>query len=748
MSLFSNVDKKKNNRSRATYISIPVAVYGFEIYTSKVEEDFLTNSIIELYEYYNSCLCPNSIERVKDDLNLSASFVKLVIKNYLESIEENNDDSASGPEKKIVPTKKKRNIYLIFDLVTGEILPYILDDERKEKFTFQNDEEHGIRLSIGKSEVYTPHRIKAKLVAPYYLDAKRVSDFVREYYDYGKKAKHTPTSTGYVEYFDLICACYYDKRNTTNYSIHHPFINERAKWLEGDINLALKEDVAFKNKMELMKSSVDTKKLQENTQNNDFYRECEKALIKVYGEGINSHEAVKLQLIDLVMKYTVMVRHKKSNVEFEQLEAAKHDYYITMYTTIEQLFGYCFEANYVPGNHREYLKYVTGIDDSISGLYDLKKIASDFGFDDSGITGKEKFYKKQLLWLFNNQDGNNQSIITLIFANVIEATVNNEPHPFQYVVKEYKDLFENSFDEDIDTVINQARNMRNKSKHGNNKYLRWNYFDFQTFVFFLFDCIVLAPIKPDLKFDNNMFLGFEGLAELEKRVDDTVNNVSGLYPNLEKNDDAFEKAKYFIRASIVKNREFYTSADVLINEVINQFIYIVSQNSNETNISVVNKYLKKDATRTDVKLCISNILRAYNNATEVVGTYNPGNIRAKMYAEQMSTGNKLFYLLMLLDNNRDNNRPDILSVLLSNNPKFVEDVELWLKLRGHSEQYRVDVVDGNSTRGSAEDESDQTESINLSNEQIDVLKDRLLQTCDSICGYIFDIERKNKNGQK
>ena len=110
MSLFSNVDKKKNNRSRATYVSIPVAVYGFEMYTSKVEEDFLTNSIIELYEYYNSCLCPNSIERVKDDLNLSASFVKLVIKNYLESIEEDNDDRASRPEKKIVPTKKKRTV--------------------------------------------------------------------------------------------------------------------------------------------------------------------------------------------------------------------------------------------------------------------------------------------------------------------------------------------------------------------------------------------------------------------------------------------------------------------------------------------------------------------------------------------------------------------------------------------------------------------------------------------------------------
>lgn len=701
--VFDRAREKKVRHSLVEYISIPALALKFEITANTPHRDFLSDAVMALKDIYKNMSHKEIVSTIAKDLQLTDRLIETIIKAE-KAYEKELYDSEN------CEVKETKTINVFYDLLSKTYLPIVLDGEMYEQYKQECEDFSKYRKSIGDSNPYYIYRLQAtsnEIVNPKEDDIYEVLKTVL-----GRKGNEVKILyTGVSEYVDIVSALYYDPHDLNSYCAEHPFNDGRASWVLEDVKIYLENKGRGPDKLreilDKMKQSFDVNQKRisqkERNESESLLAECERKVYKRYNaEEINKY-AIKESLVNNVVKYAKILQIQSDDElinDFELVDKTKKEYYTAMFTFIEKILEHCFNKYYVSKNLSKYMKYLSEIDDGAYCIWDYTKAIETIGFDASSIDESERILKQDIEYIFKQQNANNKIITTLLYGNIIEALF-DETHPFNLLCYEYPKMFE---------IIYEAQELRKPSKHGNRNRIKSNYFDFQKFVYTLFDYIVLKPQNENINLTDISVEHSSYIREEYKRIDDEVAVKMEGYCYLTENEDAYYHARALERAMLSKDREYLSEAYNLIDELLKQLTFVYSGRNNEADKDMLKEILNDNYDRNNVAAIASSTLKRYGSDYEFKNRYNEDDFIYKTYTAKYSLGNRLFYLVFLLDKRH----PEFFKRFLSENADIFSLIERIcdpINGRGHNNDTKFD------------------------NEIIDFHK-KILKVCENICKYV------------
>lgn len=679
--VFIRAKKKRFKGSRIVCVAVPVVAYRYEVKTNSYQEDFLSDAVCKLRDFYAKNGNKECVNDISKDLGLSTSLVKAIIKEDEQARSLAEEDNG---EKRTIRTT---NFVVLFDKIAQQLLPYVMSSDDYESKKDACDDMAKYQTSIGDSTKYYIHKLclpSGVGAAPLTPSTEEVSALLRQRVFANKKRRNELFRilfSGISEERYLVTALYYDKSNAVEFCAENPFSSGRAPWMVQDVRHYLDKKYPYAQKlrdsMEKMAESVDKTATSNPERKNSLWQSCEEYLLKVYGSDIlDNQPELKDKLVCALEKYTKMI-HFCQNEDGEdvmmQLEESRRDYYVAIQNLIEIVFSYAFIANYESTKQKDYHAYLEQVEISNYCIYDYRKLARILGFDESQISKSAKFRKSDMYFAISNLS-ENADIHVHIFGCLLEAKFNKE-HPLWQVAVEYPNFFE---------YLSELEYLRNPSKHGNNDEIAWNSLDFQKFAFNLFDLMVAKKGKKNENaIDYNKFINHEGIGEDYKLLESMAQNSIQKYPHILNNPDAYNRALALEKAFEAQSGEYYSKAYNMIDEVLKQLVVSVSDHNNEIDRAFLNGVFHGEYTKDSIAEKAEAVLQQYDCSYHFKNRYNAENFGKASYSARLSLGNRVYYFILLADHRK----PGFLRRFLSENTQFfaaVEQVTDPLSGRGHS----------------------------------------------------------------
>ncbi len=663
--MFERVKEKKIKKSTSQCVAIPCLMFKYEFTSREAYSDFLVDAICGMYKAYKkefpSISKQDIITQIASDLKLKESLVELVSNSEKGYIDSENEDARP---------QRTDYIYFFYDLVGKKYLNFFLFDDKLSKFKHENNNEKLFRPSMGISKEYYINKLS--------YEYENINPKQDDIYDilkskFGKKAENAKLLyTSIADEVYIVSSLYYDHHDLSGYCAENPFDDGRASWIVDDVAIALKEPSRNKGlikSIEKMKESIKSKNINgvavPKSEKNTLWQVCETKINKRYGkEQLAKFPLIKESYINYFVKMTKLIQvgyDETLSTNEDIMQSAKKDYYIALYKMIEDILGYCFIKNHKNSFVKQYVSYISNMDDSQYCIYEYKKAMQDCGFNDEGVDDGERINKAEMRYTFEHQKSADKTITTLLYCNLIEALYDSK-HPFNALIYKYPDLF---------SIVYEARDLRNPSKHGSKNQIKWGYFDFQGFIIELFDTIVMNPINKNVKIqiDTNEYSS-DIKGEFEK-LDNEINTMLSNYIDIESNEDIAYYSRALVRAFISKDGEYLSEAYNLMNELLGQLIYVASGRDGEIDSKMLAECLGEDFDNNKVASSVEKIINNSGFPCNLTNRYNINGLKNGRIYEHLSLGNKLYYLIMLLYSSH----PEFLNELLDKDYKLIELVE-------------------------------------------------------------------------
>ena len=635
--MFDRVAKNKFKGSWSTYVTIPTVAYKYDVQTNSLDTDFVSEAVCALKDYYVSQGVQDIVNRIKDDLALSPSLIKAIIKNddqMKSELEEDNNGRRSISSHKFV---------VFFDMVGRKFLPIVLSDEQYNNLKTECEDRSHFQHSIGDSKAYKLYSLSIPGMnngIPLQPNEADISDLLHQKARKirRKDASWSITFSGVSEYVDIVSSVYFDKNNIVDFSGQNPFFEGRASWLCDDVNLVLSSghNTGLITQIQKMKDSIDLTGNSSGEKKNSLWVDCEEYVDSLYGKDRLLFPELKENLIRTIVKYTELVHLYKSeeNSDIQRLEEAKKNYYVAVYTLIEKIFEHSFTLNYNESAIQQYQHFIDDIDSDGFCLFDYQRLAKEAGFDSELIPEDIRIYKENLRFMVDNQSNDCKGdIYSIIFLNLLEAHFSTR-HPINSLSEKYVSLFE---------LIEQSRKLRNPSKHGGKDEIKWNNFDLQRFALDLYDALVMNPINGTV--NTNKFIEYENLDEEYQEISHEVDQGLAQYSFICNSPDAYNLAMVAVRAFLIHDAEYFSKASNLIQEILKQFTYILT-GRNIIDPKVLDKYFEGELTSELVYQKAQEVLNQYDATYTIENQhYNVVDFK-KVFTAKMSTGNLLMYFIL------------------------------------------------------------------------------------------------------
>jgi len=667
--VFDRAAKNKFKNSYTTYVAVPALAYRYEVKTDSLENDFISQSVCALNDYYKASSANDIVGLISKDLGLSKTLVKAIITNddLLKSeIEATNDKSSVSTHRFMV----------FYDLISRKFMPLVLPCEKFEEYKDDSDDRTHYRRSIGDSKSYRIQTLSMPGMyngIPYQPNESDVASVLHEKAPRIKRknALWSISYTGVSEFVDIVTSVYYDKNNVVDYCVEHPFFPGRAGWLAPDIDLVARQNGALSDQLQRMRDSVDLNAPQDGVRKNGLWIDCEEYVEQLFGKDkISLFPELKTALIQEIVNYTKLVHLYKNERSMSQIrfEESKKDYFVSVFSLMEKVFAHSLIINFDNTKINTYRELLRNIEADSYCLYDYRKMAEEVGFDKDCIPDRIKIYKSTISFIINNQSSN-ADVHSILFANLIEAKA-SEDHPFYQIADQYTMLFD---------FVEQARTLRNPSKHGSKDEIIWNNYDLQKFVVNLFEALVMNTERDQL--DSNKFIDYADLDEEYQAIDNMADSHLTGYESIWKNQDAYNFAMALERSLLSEDTEYYAKASNLLQEVLKQFTYQIT-GKNAIEAKVLSRYLSDGYTSETVVMSANDVLAQYETRCSLENNeYNVSGFR-KNFIAQLTTGNLLIYLIFATDYYK----PEVFKELLKRVPKMVELVQNVLSNRLHNAQ--------------------------------------------------------------
>ncbi len=667
--VFERVARTKFAKSSCVYVSVPAIAYHYCATINNSNDDFIYRAVHDLNQYYSSRGKPYNYDEISNDLGLEKDLVKVIIKRDIQT-----SPNGDGSETRNI---SNNSFIVLYDLISRKLMPLFLNTEQYEQYKEICEDKRHFRLSTGDSMTYYIHDLYERGMhndVPVQPDNQEVEFLLRE--RYYRRKRDVPLSvlfTGNSEYVDVVSALYYDKNNTSEYSAAHPFYKGLAGWITEDVKMVCEKDTKtaqhLSGQLNRMKESIDLS-IKSLKIKDTLFDECERYIDSVYGKKkLAAYPELRAALAESLACYTrrAHVYKERETIAEDRLESANKEYYVALYGLLEKCIKESFLKNFDQQRLVDYKKYIMGMQSDDYAIHDYRKLASEIGFDSSGIRDNVRIYEKRLRYLIDCQSSDTSDITVLLFANLLEAHF-SPVHPFHELARVHNMFF---------SLIEQARSLRNPAKHGTQNAMNWNHFDLQLLAFDVFDILVMSSRTKQL--DINKFLDYEGLDEDYQKVEEKAKSNLSPYTRIRDNHDVYNYALTLERSRIMSGSEYFSNAYNILDEVMKQFIYWITD-KNEIDKAVLERYLPEKKSKESVAECVNEILKRYNYPDVVERRYKYGSFNRE-YTASMTTGNLLLYLIMVTDYYR----PILLHRLLSENEEFVSLAERVFELRGHNE---------------------------------------------------------------
>ena len=696
--VFDRAARNKFKNSYTTYVAVPALAYRYEVKTDTLENDFISRSVCALNDYYKVSSQNDIVSLISKDLGLSKTLVKAIIANHelLKSeIEAADDNSAISTNRFMV----------FYDLISRSFMPLVLPCDKYEEYKDDTEDRSHYRRSIGDSKLY---RIQTLSVPGMYSGVPyqpNESDVASVLHDKAPKIKRknalwSISYTGVSEYVDIVTSVYYDKNNVVDYCVEHPFFPGRAGWLAQDIEIAARNNTSLSEQLRKMRDSVDLDTTQDGVRKNGLWLDCEEYVEQLFGKDkIVLFPELKSALIQEIVNYTKLVHLYKNERSMNQarFEESKKDYFVAVFSLMEKMFAHSFLINFDNTKISQYREILSNIETDSYCLYDYRKMAEEIGFDKEYIPDRIKIYISTISFLINNQSSN-ADVHSILFANLIEAKA-SEDHPFYQLADQYTTLFD---------FVEQARTLRNPSKHGSKDEIIWNNYDLQKFVINLFETLVMKTERDQL--DSNKFIDYADMDEEYQAIDKMADSHLTEYEHIWRNQDAYNYAMALERSLLSEDAEYYSKASNLLQEVLKQFAYQITE-KNAIESRVLNRYLPADFTSESVVISANAVLAQYETKSRLENNeYNVDGFK-KSFIAQLTTGNLLIYLIFATDYYKT----EVFKELLSRVPDMIQLVQNVLNNRRHNAQ-----ADFKNNR--KEIKGDHEQILSISNSILDLLE--------------------------
>lgn len=708
--VFIRAKKKRFKGSRIVYVAVPVVAYRYEVKTNSYQNDFLSDAVCKLRDYYLKKGDRDFINTIHEDLGLSTTLVKSIIKD-----DEQAQSVAEGDhgQHRIIRTT---SFVVLYDEISHQFLPNVMESDDYESKKDACDDLSKYHTSIGDSAKYFIHKLnlpRGMSTYPLTPSNEDVSTLLRQRVFANKKQQNELFSilfTGVCEERFLITALYYDKSNAIEYCAENPFQSGRAPWVIADVTYYLEKQypcaIKLSESMKKMKDSVDKTANSNPERQNSLWQSCDEYLTMIYGNDVLGNQPeLKNKLVSALEKYTKMIHFCQSDDSegsLLKLEESRREYYVSVQNLIEIVLSHAFTKNYNTAQRKDYHAYLEQVEIGSYCIYDYRKLAREIGFNEDDISKSVKLRKADVYYTFNNLS-ERADIHVHVFGCMIEALF-NENHPFWRVSKAYPDFFE---------FLSELESLRNPSKHGNSDEVAWNSLDFQKFAFTLFDLIVAQPEGKAIDF--NKFVNHEGIEEDYQMIDSMAQNSMQEYPHLWNNPDAYNRALALEKAFVAQSGEYYSKACNLIDEVIKQLVISVSDHTNEIDREFLDEIFQGDYTKDKIAEKAEEVLHQYGCDYHFANRYNAGNFEKASYSAKLSPGNRVFYFILIADHKR----PEFLRKFLSENLRFFASFE--------------QITDPESGRG-------HSNLTDFATTDITSLHNEVLKDCENIARYIEEYE--------
>lgn len=514
------VSQTKRRESKVVYFAFPVAAHKYELEICDENLNPIKTAVKRLSDYYSGDAYLRSEEarddekrddrrtkvgRIADDLGLKQELIECILqeireeKKILDDMENSKqDESEVLAEKQSKGRKKAENVYILQDMLTKEVLAEVISEKYFDELKREVKNPHRYEPAISRSEywniiVLDSRETESRL---YELDERLVEGVLRR-----KRGRNIlkAISKGFPEKFYAVTCCFYAQNDKYSFRAANPFRAATDSLLEGLVQQWMKQDneVGRKAKKELEKikpAEDDEDVLTASKAGARLKKELEKNYANT---DVSSKEVNRLG--KLIMTYAYLrhlgergeERNNAKRAEYE-VDIARQDYLIALYTFLEILLPDCAKRNY-QSSHVAIYNEETGFLKTDDDTGQLKRLATKVGFSCGEFIKRAKF-KKSSVSDFRRMNESSKAA-GWVYWNLLEAASEDKEHskhPFYKIAEAYPRFLEDVF---------ELHEYRNNAKHGAVSRLDNNYQDYYDTVLDVFSIIYnVCDVKiPDVK---------------------------------------------------------------------------------------------------------------------------------------------------------------------------------------------------------------------------------------------------------